>query len=613
MNRPALPDHHATRSQGEALAQCLRPLYHLGEAKRRIAAEGIIVEPADIRGIARDAASQGEFYRLAIESLPMAVAVFDREQRLLTSNRLYCELLGLSQDLQRPGTAYHELLADRAGKQQAGLGVVGAQDRLLVAAHLRALAEGRGGSAVIETKAAGAVHVRRTPLGNGGWVETAAAAAGAEDGDWTRELIRYDELTGLAKQLHFQSALKDALASGAGAVFCLRIDNLFELQGFLGPGGGERVIRAFADTLGGLVAEGQTLARLGDIRFAILAPGVAARDAAVIFAERLLTKIDTRAVRLPDGVEVMVRATIGFTLFPAHGLEPAELIEQSEFAVADAQETHVRQAGFAPETHERARRRGAIAHALRTALERGQLDVHYQPKIALKSRRVVGMEALMRWRGDDGRFIPPGEFIPVAEKAGAIGALTDWMLQEACRQTKAWSEAGYDHLCCSVNISTAHFQRQSVIASVTSALEDADLDPSQLEIEITESILLDNDDFVTQTFSWLKDIGVTLSIDDFGTGYAALSYLKDFDLDKVKIDQSFIRTMKKKSDVAKISKAIIRLAHSLDMIVIAEGVETKEHADILEKYDCDQVQGYYFGRPMPAQDFFAFLSRPITI
>jgi EAL domain-containing protein (putative c-di-GMP-specific phosphodiesterase class I) len=258
---------------------------------------------------------------------------------------------------------------------------------------------------------------------------------------------------------------------------------------------------------------------------------------------------------------------------------------------------------------EAAKRLGLIKLELRHALEREELEVFYQPKIDIQDGHIIGMEALLRWNHPEHGMIPPVQFIPVAERTGLIAPISDWMMREACRQTRVWNDSGIADLRLAVNLSTVQFRRQSVIGTITGILEDTGFDPEKLEVEVTESVLLGDDEVVTETFSWLKAIGIPIAIDDFGTGYSSLSYLMRFAADTVKIDASFIKNLHDNPDGATITRAIISLAHSLKMKVVAEGVELPQHLLFLSDESCDIGQGYLFSRPVPAGEFETMLKQ----
>jgi EAL domain-containing protein (putative c-di-GMP-specific phosphodiesterase class I) len=254
-----------------------------------------------------------------------------------------------------------------------------------------------------------------------------------------------------------------------------------------------------------------------------------------------------------------------------------------------------------------------ILNGLRRALERKELVLHYQPQISLTSGAVIGVEALIRWQHPELGLVPPARFIAIAEDSGLIVPIGEWVIHEACRQAMAWQQAGLPPLLMAVNLSAVQFRRGNVEQTVTHALQASGLDASLLELELTESILIQNVEQVLAAVKRLKLLGVKLSIDDFGTGYSSLSYLKRFDIDKLKIDRSFIRDLATDPDDAAIVRAIIQMAHSLNLTVIAEGVETLDMLQRLRDFQCDEAQGYHFARPMPADEFARYLARPAPL
>jgi len=244
-----------------------------------------------------------------------------------------------------------------------------------------------------------------------------------------------------------------------------------------------------------------------------------------------------------------------------------------------------------------------LRSGLRRALEAGEFMLHYQPQVELATGVIVGAEALLRWHRPEQGWVPPARFIPVAEDSGLIVAIGEWVLREACRQLAGWRSAGLPELTVAVNLSGVQFKRGNVERSVLAALQEFELPPRLLELELTESILIRDTESVLATVRRLKDIGVKLSIDDFGTGYSSLSYLKRFNVDKLKIDQSFVRDFTSNPDDAAIVRAVIQMARSLNLRTVAEGVETAHIRDQLSAFRCDEAQGYYFARPLPAAEF----------
>jgi len=250
-----------------------------------------------------------------------------------------------------------------------------------------------------------------------------------------------------------------------------------------------------------------------------------------------------------------------------------------------------------------------LESALRRAIERKEFELHYQPKVDARSRRIIGAEALIRWNHPRLGLVSPTRFIPMAEEIGLIVPIGDWVLKTACAQNKAWQQAGLPRICVSVNLSARQFAQEGLVGSVERTLAHIDLAPQDLELELTESVLMNGAGHYENKLRELQDLGVQLSIDDFGTGYSSLSYLKRFPLHHLKIDQSFVRDIANDVDDAAITSTVISLGHSLNLKVIAEGVETEEQVRFLRDHDCDEMQGYYFSRPLPANEFASLLQR----
>jgi EAL domain-containing protein (putative c-di-GMP-specific phosphodiesterase class I) len=307
--------------------------------------------------------------------------------------------------------------------------------------------------------------------------------------------------------------------------------------------------------------------------------------------------------------EVTLGASIGITIFPTDDGSVEHLL-----ANATTARCAVQAAGgngyrfFAAELNERLHQRMAIAADLRGALERGELLLHYQPKVDVPSGRVVGLEALLRWQHPTRGLVPPGAFIGIAEETGLIVPIGEWVLRTACAQLAAWARAGIAPVPVSVNLSARQFKAADLAGVVRRALDDAPLDPALLELEVTESLLMDDTRRTAGVLQQLREQGVSISLDDFGTGYSSLGYLKRFPIDCIKLDQTFVRDVVSDAQSGAITSAIIALGHSLGLSVVGEGVETAEQLAYLAERSCDVVQGYLFGRPMPAESVAALLS-----
>ncbi|MFZ3127253.1 MAG: EAL domain-containing protein, partial [Rhodoferax sp.] len=375
----------------------------------------------------------------------------------------------------------------------------------------------------------------------------------------------------------------------------------------LGHAAGDAMLVEVAARLEHCIRETDTISRQGGDEFLIVLCDLPDADAMLPILGKLLERLQEPFHA--DRQELSTSVSIGVTLFPEDGRDFDSLLKKADMAMYRAKDAGRNTYRFFDESmNVEAVERLAMQNGLRRALERNEFVLHYQPKIELATGAVIGVEALLRWNHPDQGMVPPGRFIPAAEESGLIVAIGEWVIQEACRQAMAWQRAGLPPLSIAVNLSAAQFKRGDVGRVVTRALEASGLEPALLELEMTESILIQNVESVLTTVQGLKRLGVKLSIDDFGTGYSSLSYLKRFDIDKLKIDQSFIRDLASDADDAAIVNAIIHMAHSLNLKTVAEGVETVAALEKLKALQCDEAQGYYFARPMPADALARYLA-----
>ncbi len=426
-------------------------------------------------------------------------------------------------------------------------------------------------------------------------------------------LAYHDALTGLPNRVLLEDRVRQGIGmaerSGTGlALVFLDLDNFKKINDSLGHAAGDALLKEVALRLKRCVRDTDTISRQGGDEFVILLHDL---QGGVDSCTPVLGKI-METLQEPynwEGNELSTSASIGISLFPEDGHDFETLRKNADMAMYRAKE-----AGrntyrfFDEEMDDEAVEHLLMRSGLRRALERGEFELHYQPQIELRTGQVIGAEALLRWQHPEYGLVSPSRFIPVAEDSGLIVPIGEWVLREACRQAGAWQRAGLPPLVVAVNLSAVQFRRGSVEETVTRALAAAGLPPAQLELELTETILIQNVEQVLASVRRLKQLGVKLSIDDFGTGYSSLSYLKRFDIDKLKIDQSFIRDLASDPDDAAIVRAIIQMAHSLDLLAIAEGVETVDMLQQLKAFGCDEAQGYHFARPMPAPEFERYLA-----
>ncbi len=425
-------------------------------------------------------------------------------------------------------------------------------------------------------------------------------------------LAYHDPLTGLPNRLLLEDRLQQAITqaersrNGLALVF-LDLDNFKKINDSLGHATGDALLKEVAARLKHCVRDSDTISRQGGDEFVLILRELHGAETCLPVLGKIM-----EALQEPfcwEGNELTTSASIGVALYPQDGKDFDILRKKADMAMYRAKE-----AGrniyrfFDEEMDEEAVEHLLMRSGLRRAVERGEFVLHYQPQIELGSGRVIGVEALLRWQHPEFGLVPPGRFVPVAEDSGLIVPIGVWVIQEACRQAKAWQQAGLPAMAMAVNLSVAQFRRGSIEDTVIEALERSGLAASQLELELTESMLIQDAEQVMATVRRLKQLGVKLAIDDFGTGYSSLSYLKRFDIDKLKIDQSFIRDLASDPDDAAIVRAIIQMAHSLDLLTIAEGVESSDLLQQLRSFGCDEAQGYHFARPMPAADFERYLA-----
>ncbi len=414
----------------------------------------------------------------------------------------------------------------------------------------------------------------------------------------------FDALTALPNQLMFYDQARRLLALGKRkqqplGVMVIDIDRFHEINLTLGHVCGDELLRQVAGRLSGSLRESDVLGRLGGDVFGILLPEVADREQAAIVARRILDTL-TPPVRV-EGQEVFATASIGAAFHPHDGQEVHDLVSYAEIAMR-----HAKQMGrncyqfYSPAMQEGVRERLFLETDLRNAVIREEFVLHYQPKVSCASGRIVGTEALIRWNHPRRGLVPPDQFIPLLEETGLIVSVGRWVLETAARQALTWQKAGLDLPSVSVNLSARQLQSDTLIADVANTLARSGLPAACLDLEITESMLMQNADQAIQILGGLKKMGVTISLDDFGTGYSSLAYLKRFPLDAVKVDRSFVRDIVADSDDASITRAVITMAHHLKLKVVAEGVETAEQLAMLISHQCDVIQGYFFARPLPA-------------
>jgi diguanylate cyclase (GGDEF)-like protein/PAS domain S-box-containing protein len=417
-------------------------------------------------------------------------------------------------------------------------------------------------------------------------------------------LAQHDTLTDLPNRILFSSRLTEAIAAAYRyrrklAVLFLDLDRFKHINDSLGHVIADRVLQSVASRLQACVRASDTVARQGGDEFVILLSEVARAQDAAVSAEKILQSVGS--LHRIDGHDLHLTASIGIVTYPDDGTEAEALIKHADFAMYHAKDTgRNNYQFFKPEMNLLAVERQSLEVDLRQALEKREFELHYQPKVNLQTGSITGVEALIRWHHPRRGLVSPAQFIPIAEACGVIVPIGRWVLREACRQARAWRDAGLPPLRIAVNVSARELREKDFVAAVLAALTETGVEPGCLELELTESFLMQDATVTGAVLQALKDLGVMLALDDFGTGYSSLSHLRRFPIDTLKIDQSFVRDLATDADDASIVNAVISMGESLNMRVVAEGVETRDQVAFLQQHGCPVGQGYYFGRPVLA-------------
>ncbi len=416
----------------------------------------------------------------------------------------------------------------------------------------------------------------------------------------------YDPLTGLPNQMMFSNYLKSKIhnpsdKNKATAVMALDIDNFKNINDVMGQQVGDILLKEVSERIKHCIKNRGMAARKSGDEFLLMIFGISDSVNSIAFAEEILSTISrTYTIK---GHEFFITGSIGISLYPNHGFDEEELIKNANTALSYAKE-----AGngtcrlYDNEMNEKAFERIEMEGKLKNALEKQEFLIYYQPLVDIGKRKVIGMEALLRWNSHEMGMIPPSKFIPIAEKTGLIIPLGEWVLFNACSQNKKWQDEGLSDMIVSVNISPRQFEQDNFVEMVEGVLKKTGLEPKYLELEITEDVIKNLDEAVQILIS-LREKGIRIALDDFGTGYSSLSYLRKLPIDTIKMDKSFVWEINEGNAETAITTAVISMGHNLKLLVLAEGVETEEQLKCLENFKCDIIQGYYFSEPIPPEKF----------
>jgi diguanylate cyclase (GGDEF)-like protein/PAS domain S-box-containing protein len=536
----------------------------------------------------------------ALDNMSQGLCLFDAQNRLEVINRRFFEIFGLSRDMIAPGATFADIIEISVARQSLdGKSVDELLEELAEfmrrsanGTHFYELADGRVVACVYNTTA------------DGGWVATFEDVTERRQAEAKiMHMARHDALTNLPNRVLFQEKMEQSLERGEQfAVLFIDLDRFKGVNDTLGHPVGDALLCAVTKRLQLAVRGIDTVARLGGDEFAIIQLGGRPTDATEL-AIRIIESVAEPYNVL--GHQVNIGTSVGIAIAPTDGREPDQLLRNADMALYRAKgEGRGTYHFFQPEMDADMQARHTLEVDLRKALAAGEFEVYYQPLVELASSAICGFEALVRWHHPERGIIGPDHFIPVAEEIGLIVPLGDWVLRQACRDAIRWPSK----ISVAVNLSAAQFRNPTLALSVVSALESSGLSPSRLELEITETVLLQDDQAILEVLHQIRGLGVRISMDDFGTGYSSLSYLRSFPFDKIKIDRSFIKELGKKEDCVAIIRAITRLGHSLGMITTAEGVETAEQRDILAAEGCTQAQGFLYSPPRPLSETLSLIA-----
>jgi diguanylate cyclase (GGDEF)-like protein/PAS domain S-box-containing protein len=425
------------------------------------------------------------------------------------------------------------------------------------------------------------------------------------------QLAHFDILTGLPNRALYLDRMRQAMTLArrhdrATGVMFLDLDRFKLTNDTLGHSAGDQLLKQVGERLATCVREGDTVGRFGGDEFGIILADMRSPEDARLVAQKVINVLDPPF--LLDGHEVFITASIGISLYPADSDDETELMKNADTAMYRAKESgRNRYEFYSREMNVRSLQRLTLESNLRRALERGEFLLHYQPKASLVTREITGFEALLRWAPGGQKLVSPADFVPLLEDTGLIVPVGEWVIEAACRQLLVWRDAGVRLVPVAVNLSARQFREKHLAANIERILRAHGIDPRFIEIEITESSLMSNTDEAARTLSRLKSLGLRLSIDDFGTGYSSLAYLRRFPLDTLKIDRSFVNEVTTNADGANITRAVIGMSHNLGLRVVAEGVETEAQLAFLYAAGCGEMQGYYFSRPLPAEESLQWL------
>ncbi len=530
-----------------------------------------------------------------LNNMSQGVLMFDADTRLVFCNQSYVEMYGLSPEIAKPGCALRDLLEHRMAVR-----TFSGEPEEYIGDLLKGIAEGKTTNTIVKLGDGRVISIVNKPMTGGGWLATHEDITERQRAEERiAHMARHDALTDLPNRILLRARLEHELKrvkrGECLAVLCLDLDHFKSVNDTLGHPVGDELLKAVADRLRRCTREPDTIARLGGDEFAIIMTAMEQPTDAAALSGRVRDAI-TKPYDL-DGHQIVVDISIGISIAPIDATEPDQLLKNADMALygakADGRGVY---RFFEPEMDARMQQRRELEMDLRRALVNGEFELHYQPLVNLQDNDISGFEALLRWHHPVRGLISPADFIPIAEESGLIVPLGEWVLRQACAETASWP----GNFKVAVNLSPAQLKSRNLVQVVTNALAAAGMTASRLQLEITESVLMQNTFATLGTLHQLRNLGVQIAMDDFGTGYSSLSYLRSFPFDKIKIDRSFINDLSNGAEPLAIVHAVANLAKSLSMVSTAEGVETQQQLEKLQAVGCTEMQGHLFSRARPA-------------
>ena len=556
---------------------------------------------ADILAFPHMTRKDEQLLQTVLNNMSQGVLMFDSETRLIFCNQRYLELYGLSPEVVKSGCHLRDLLQHRIE-----LGNFTGDPDEYVARLRDGIAEGKTFNHIVNLPDGRAFSVVNKPIPGGGWLATHEDVTERQRSeDRIAHMARHDALTDLPNRVllleQLNHEIKRVKRGECLAVLCLDLDQFKSVNDALGHHIGDELLKLVGERLRGCTRELDIVARMGGDEFAIIMTQMEQAADAATLSKRIRDSV-IKPYQI-EGHQIVTDISIGISVAPMDAVESTELLRNADMALYDAKgDGRGTFRFFEPEMNTRMKVRRELEMDLRKALATEQFELHYQPLVTLKTNEVNGFEALLRWNHPTRGLVSPADFIPIAEETGLIVPLGEWVLKAACNEAVDWPE----HIKVAVNLSPAQLNCRNLVSMVTSALDESGMPPQRLQLEITETVLLQNTFTTLATLHELRKMGVQIALDDFGTGYSSLSYLRSFPFDKIKIDRSFIQDLSNGAEPLAIVNAVAGLAKCLNMTSTAEGVETQQQMDVLQSIGCTEMQGYLFSHARPASEIRRF-------